>query len=173
MPNVKLRGLHDYFMIVHLLELMSNVLMVIETIQTKGFSQVLNWVECPKVAASKYFNLCRHHWINNLLYFLMPHSSSIIIVDGEDEKPIPNPLPLPDIELGIKKQQMSPKQHAKLISRVANIMFGYKRYPTKDEYIKVAKEELQRWSFLENTLCSSSTVSHSFNTFIYFINASC
>ena len=57
---------------------------------------------------------------------------TVIVVDGQEEKDFPDPFPFPlhyqpEIELGLKIGRLEPKLHAKLVTRVANAMFLYKR----------------------------------------------
>ncbi len=49
----------------------------------------------------------------------------------------------PDIETGNQLKELTPKQQAKLYSRIANVMFLFKRYPTyPKEYQNVARQVL-------------------------------
>ena len=78
-----------------------------------------------------------------------------IVVDGEDDMNIPDPFPFPphyqpDIELGLKLQVLQPNQVAKFITRIANVMFLYKRYPRRSEYERVAQQVVKKYSFLES-----------------------
>ena len=80
-------------------------------------------------------------------------SSSVMIVVGEKETAIPCPFSfrkhyIPDIEIGLQMKQLSPKLQAKLYMRIANVMFMYKRYPTKDEYQSVARQVIEKYPFL-------------------------
>ena len=78
-----------------------------------------------------------------------------IIVDREDDTDISDPFPFPthyqpDIELGIKLRALQPNQVVKFITRIANVMFLYKRYPKKCEYERVAQQVVKKYSFLES-----------------------
>ena len=80
-----------------------------------------------------------------------------MIVEGSEDVPIPSPFPFPphyrsDIELGLKLKKLSPNQQAKFITRIANVMLLYKRYPSKDDFSNVAAEVVKKYSFLKSPI---------------------
>ena len=82
---------------------------------------------------------------------------TIIIVDGEADKDIPDPFPFPphyqpDIELSLKLRVLQPNQVARLITRLDNAMFLYKRYPKRCEYERVAQQVIQKYPFLKSPI---------------------
>ena len=88
-----------------------------------------------------------------------------MVVEGSAEQDIPSPFPFPphytlDIELGLKLKQLQPRQQAKLITRIANVMLLYKRYPTKLDYENVARDLVAKYPFLKSPI--NPYVSHSF-----------
>lgn len=59
------------------------------------------------------------------------------------EKPLLNPFPLPqnfrtDAELALKTGKMTRETQKAFISAIAGSMLTYKRYPTKEEFTRVA-----------------------------------
>ena len=62
----------------------------------------------------------------------------------DDSVPLPDPFPLPkhypiDIEKELESKKMSVRGKQKFISEIASAMLSYKRYPTRDDYICVAR----------------------------------
>ena len=81
----------------------------------------------------------------------------VITVEGSEEHPIPQSFPFPghytaDIELALKMKQVQPWQLAKLVTRIAHVMFDYKRYPTRKEYERVAQQLVDKYPFLTSPL---------------------
>ena len=77
----------------------------------------------------------------------------VITVEGSEDRPIPQNFPFPahytaDIELALKVKQVQSRQIAKLVTRIAHVMFDYKRYPTRKEYERVAKQLVDKYPFL-------------------------
>ena len=85
------------------------------------------------------------------------HDASIITVEGQEDTDIPNPFPFPthyrsDIELGLKQENMSALAFTKFVTRIANVMFLYKRYPKKGDYESVAEQIVTRYPFMKSPL---------------------
>jgi len=81
------------------------------------------------------------------------------------EKPLPDPFPFPehyrsDVEVGLKTGKMSWEAKKSFLSSVASAMFGYKKYPTSEEYTRVALQMITKYPFLKPP-SGSSTVSAS------------
>ena len=69
------------------------------------------------------------------------------------EKPLPDPYELPcnfrpDVELALSNKHMTKETTKAFISRVASHMFTFKKYPTQDEYVLVARAIIQKITFL-------------------------
>ena len=84
--------------------------------------------------------------------------SAVIVLDGGDDADIPDPFPFPphynpELELGlIKLKSLQPKQFAKFMSRIANVMFLYIRYPTRREYERVGQQVIKEYPFLSSPM---------------------
>ena len=94
-----------------------------------------------------------------LLDDLMPGPTIVTIEESEDSD-IPSPFPShyrSDIELGLKLQTMTPLTLSKFLTRIANVMFMYKRYPKMADFESVANEIVDRYPFMKSPL--SRTVS--------------
>lgn len=81
----------------------------------------------------------------------------VVMVEGSADLDIPDPFPFPphyppDIELGLQLKQLQPKQLAKFITRIANVMLLYKRYPTRNDYQSVARQVVSKYPFLKSPL---------------------
>lgn len=77
-----------------------------------------------------------------------------IKVEKRKEREIPTPFPWPDnfkpdVELALSKGQMSRETKAAFYSTIAHTMFGYRKYPTREEYVRVACEIITRYPFLK------------------------
>ena len=86
------------------------------------------------------------------------------------EKNLPDPFPLPenfryDVELALKSKKMTRETTKSFYSAVANSMLSFKRYPTREEYTRVAVEIIRKYPFLKPrtgspTVCSVYTFVH-------------
>ena len=70
------------------------------------------------------------------------------------EKDLPDPFPLPlhyrpDVELGLSTGKMSIEAKRSFLSSVASSMFTLKKYPTSEEYTRVACEIIKKYPFLK------------------------
>ena len=69
----------------------------------------------------------------------------------ESRLPRPFQLPVnfnPTISLVCWKMRLSGKPRSKFVSVIAELIDGYKRYPTNDEYDHVAEQIVKKWLFL-------------------------
>jgi len=69
------------------------------------------------------------------------------------ERPLPIPFELPSnfqqkIMVGLKEQQLVGRARAKFITTIAEAMFRFKSYPTREEYQHVAMQIIKKWEFL-------------------------
>ena len=86
------------------------------------------------------------------------------------EKPLPDPFPLPehyrsDVEVGLKTGKMSREAKKSFLSSVASAMFGYKKYPTSEEYTRVALQMITKYPFLKPPSGSSTVMLHFMRVF--------
>lgn len=90
-------------------------------------------------------------------------AGGIIIIDKEDkDTDIPSPFPFPnnygtDLDYGISQKKLSPIQQTRFCSKIAGIMFLYKRQPTRKDFIRIAEECGRKYPFLVSSY--SGTVS--------------
>ena len=70
----------------------------------------------------------------------------------EPELPIPFDMPRnfqPYIQLGLDQENLTGKARAKIITTIAESIYRYKSYPTREEYDHVASQMVKRWTFLD------------------------
>lgn len=71
----------------------------------------------------------------------------------DDSVPLPDPFPLPkhyraDVEAALNSGKMTTETRSSFLSSVASAMLTYKRYPTKEDYICVARTVTKQYPFL-------------------------
>ena len=71
-----------------------------------------------------------------------------------EETPFPDPFPLPvnyrsDVELCLSTGKMTREAKRAFLSSVAAKMFGYKRYPSGEDYTRVAVQIISNYPFLK------------------------
>ena len=69
------------------------------------------------------------------------------------EQPLPIPFELPSnfqqkIMIGLEEQRLVGRARAKFITTIAEAMFRFKSYPTREEYQHVAMQIIKKWEFL-------------------------
>ncbi len=74
----------------------------------------------------------------------------------DSSKPLPDPFPLPlhyrpDVEACLKQGRMTTTAKAAYFSAVAGAMFQFKRFPSRDEKVCVAKQIVAKYPFLGTT----------------------
>ncbi len=72
-----------------------------------------------------------------------------MIIIGNEDIEIPNPFPFPthyrsDIEAGLHLKTMDSVVQAKFLTRIAGVMYMYKRNPDVDDYRSVATQVVNR-----------------------------
>ena len=77
------------------------------------------------------------------------------------EPRLPDPFPLPqnfrpDVELALRAGKMTTDTRRAYMSQVASAIFGYKRYPLREEFMRVAGEIVKKYHFLESTMTGGS-----------------
>ena len=98
----------------------------------------------------------------------------------DDLTPLPDPFPLPkyyrvDVQEALESGKMTAQTMSSFLSSVASSMYVYKRYPTRDDYITVARSVVQKYQFLASPV-GTPHVSNEFvvsNNFIldYFMSS--
>ena len=78
-----------------------------------------------------------------------------IIKSPDDAVPLPKPFPLPnhyrqDVEICLKRKQMTKESRKSFFSAVASAMLTYKQYPTANDYRNVAASILDKYEFLKS-----------------------
>ena len=73
------------------------------------------------------------------------------------EQQLPDPFTLPknypmDVDLDLKKGSLSVTTMRKFVTAIAHAIFALKRYPTLVEYTLVARQVVEKYSFLKNTV---------------------
>ena len=76
--------------------------------------------------------------------------SAVKKIREDESKSLPNPFPLPvhfrpDVEVCLKQGQMTVVAKAAFFSTVAAAMFQFKRYPSHDEKVSVAKQIVAKY----------------------------
>ena len=69
------------------------------------------------------------------------------------ERPLPIPFELPSnfqqkIMIALEEQRLVGRARAKFITTIAEAMFRFKSYPTREEYQHVAMQIIKKWEFL-------------------------
>ena len=77
------------------------------------------------------------------------------------EPPLPDPFPLPqnfrpDVELALKSGNMTTNTRKAYLSQVASAIFGYKKYPIREEFMRVADQIIRRYPFLQSPMPGGS-----------------
>ena len=81
-------------------------------------------------------------------------SKKLKFVKTEDDTiPLPDPFPLPkhyraDVEVALASGKMTKETMSAFLSAIAAAMLVHKRYPTREDYICVARSVVQKYSFM-------------------------
>jgi len=83
----------------------------------------------------------------------IPNKKRKLVKTEDDAIPLPDPFPLPkhyraDVEVALKSGKMTKETTSAFLSAIAGAMLVYKRYPTRDDYICVARSVIQKYSFM-------------------------
>jgi len=81
----------------------------------------------------------------------------------EESTPLPDPFPLPtnfrpDVHLCLVKKKMTKASRAAFYTAVAAAMFQYKRYPSRDDFVSVARQIIAKYPFLGSKSFGASHV---------------
>lgn len=79
-----------------------------------------------------------------------PRLSSVVKKERVVESALPDPFPLPanyrsDVELGLSSGKLTKEAKRAFLSTVAAKMLGYKRYPSSEEYTRVAVQIITKY----------------------------
>ena len=77
------------------------------------------------------------------------------------EPPLPDPFLLPqnfrpDVELALKSENMTTNTRKAYLSQVASAIFGYKKYPIREEFMLLADQIIRRYPFLQSPMPDGS-----------------
>ena len=80
-----------------------------------------------------------------------------------NEPPLPDPFPLPqnfrpDVELALKSGNMTANTRKTYLSQVASAIFGFKKYPSREEFMRVADQITRMYPFLQSPLPNGSKI---------------
>lgn len=79
-----------------------------------------------------------------------PAKKRKIIKTEDDSTPLPLPKYYPqDVEVALKRKKLSSREKQRFISEVASAMLRYKRYPSREDYICVARSIVQKYPFFK------------------------
>jgi hypothetical protein len=78
-----------------------------------------------------------------------------VVKTKDDAVPLPDPFPLPkyyraDVETALANGKMTKENMSTFLSAIAAAMLVFKRYPTSEDYICVARSVLQKYSFMSS-----------------------
>lgn len=70
------------------------------------------------------------------------------------EEPLPHPFPFPKhftstVELALFTKKMTKETNAAFLLSIAAAMLGYKWYPTREEYVRVAVDIIRTYPFMK------------------------
>lgn len=85
--------------------------------------------------------------------FVLMDVPKMIKKTKEESTPLPDPFPLPqnlrpDVHLALTTKRMTKTTRATFFSTIAAAMFQYKRYPSRDDYVCVARQIVSKYPFL-------------------------
>ena len=74
--------------------------------------------------------------------------------DNEDRIPLPDPFPLPanykaNVEIALKTGRITSETQSSFLSIVTSAMYAYKKYPSCDDYMCVAKMIVGKYPFMK------------------------
>ena len=85
-----------------------------------------------------------------------PAKKCKIVKTEDDSTPLPDPFPLSkhfpqDVEVALKRKKLTSKEKQRFISEVASAMLRYKRYPSRDDYLCVARSVVEKYRFFQSS----------------------
>ena len=74
----------------------------------------------------------------------------------DDVIPLPDPFILPkhfphDIEVALRRKALSTKEKQRFISEIASAILRFKRYPSREDYLCVARAVTEKYPFLKSS----------------------
>ena len=93
---------------------------------------------------------------------VVAHLKGPLPVSKKQEPPLPRPFDPPVnfsplVMVGLEAEYLVGNAGIKIITAIANAIFRYKRYPTDEEYHRVAQQVVRKWKFLDT---GSGCISH-------------
>ena len=94
------------------------------------------------------------------------------VAKKQAEPPLPDPFPLsknyrPDVYVALKSGEMTEETKTSFISKVASAIHNYRKYPTKEEFTRVATDIITRYPFLASpSSCGTKTVLELYHTML-------
>ena len=90
------------------------------------------------------------------IVFLLSKKKLTVAKTEDDSVPLPDPFPLPKhyprhLEEALSEGKMSHRQKRAFITEVASSMLRFKRYPTRDDYVCVARSIIKKYPFFKQT----------------------
>ena len=73
----------------------------------------------------------------------------------DDDIPLPDPFPIPknfrmDVDVSLKSGKMNRQTKSAFFSSIASAILHHKKYPTKEDYICVARSIIAKYPFLKS-----------------------
>ena len=112
------------------------------------------------------------HWVSDsqdssqFIFIAIPK----IVKETKDKcNPLPDPFPLPkhfrpDVHVSLMSQRMTKNTRAAFFSAVASAMFQFKRYPSRDDYVSVARQVVSKYPFFGSKRFGATHVSHNLHS---------
>ena len=74
----------------------------------------------------------------------------------DDVIPLPGPFILPkhfpqDIEVALRRKALSTKEKQRFISEIASAILRFKRYPSREDYLCVARAVIEKYPFFKSS----------------------
>ena len=96
--------------------------------------------------------------------FILVDIPKLVKKTKEESTPLPDPFPLPknfrpDVHLALTNKRMTKSTRATFFSTVAAAMFQFKKYPSRDDYVTVARQIVCKYPFLGSKGFGASHVS--------------
>ena len=101
---------------------------------------------------------------DDILEATPPTCSSIKKMAKTEDTPLPDPFPFPtnfrpDVHACLAQKRMTKSARANYFSSVAYAMFQFKRYPTRDDFVSVSRQIIEKYPFLGSVGLGTSYVS--------------
>ena len=112
-------------------------------------------INCPAfTGTSEHLSQMLKLWISIAQYsqYILVGIPKFIKTMKEESTPLPDPFPLltnfrPDVHLCLAKKKLTKSSRAVFYTAVAAAMFQYKRYPSRDNFISIARQIIAKYPF--------------------------